>query len=115
MWLCYKYSAPGFLHWGYHVHNPEERYDTNYHTDGVSYPAGNAHVVYPTDKGAWNSVRAHLQRAGAMDYELFAILGKRDTEKAVALIEKVCRSFDDYDFSATDLDSVRHELLEILG
>lgn len=50
-----------------------------------------------------------------MDYELFAILGKRDTEKTVALIEKVCRSFDDYDFSATALDSVRHELLEILG
>ncbi len=115
MWLCYQYGAPGFLHWGYHVHNPEGRYDTNYHTDGVSYPAGNAHVVYPTEKGVWNGVRAHLQRAGAMDYELFAIPGKQDKAKATELIEKVCRTFDDYEFSSEALDNARHELLEALG
>ena len=115
MWMCYKYGAPGFLHWGYHVHNPEGRYDTNYHTDGVSYPAGNAHVVYPTETGVWNGVRGHLQRAGAIDYELLHILGLRDREKALAIIEKVCRTFDDYDFSAAALDAARRELLEALG
>jgi hypothetical protein len=115
MWLCYKYDAPGFLHWGYHVHNLEGRRDTNYHTDGVSYPAGNAHVVYPTDSGVWNGVRAHLQRAGAVDYELLAILGRQNREKAMELIEKVCRGFDDYEFSAEALDSVRRELLEAIG
>ena len=115
MWMCYKYGAPGFLHWGYHVHNPEGRWDTNYHTEGVSYPAGNAHVVYPTDTGVWNGVRAHLQRAGAVDYELLAILGRRDKEKAMELIRRVCRTFDDYEFSAAVLDGVRRELLEALG
>lgn len=115
MWLCYKYQAPGFLHWGYHVHNPAGRYDTNYHTEGVSYPAGNAHVVYPVGDGVWNGVRAHLQRAGAVDFELFAILGKRDRERAVALIERVCRTFDDYESSTAVLDSVRRELLEQIG
>ena len=115
MWMCYKYDAPGFLHWGYHVHNPEGRYDTNYHTDGVSYPAGNAHVVYPTETGVWNGVRGQLQRAGAIDYELLHILGLRDREKALAIIEKVCRTFDDYDFSAAALDAARRELLEALG
>ena len=115
MWMCYKYGAPGFLHWGYHVHNPEGRYDTNYHTEGVSYPAGNGHVVYPMGDGVWNGVRAHLQRAGAEDYELLAILGQRDPAKAAALIDRVCRTFDDYEFSAAILDGTRRELLEALG
>ena len=115
MWMCYKYGAPGFLHWGYHVHNPEGRRDTNYHTDGVSYPAGNAHVVYPTETGVWNGVRGHLQRAGAIDYELLHLLGQRDRDKALAIIERVCRTFDDYDFSAKALDAARRELLEALG
>ncbi len=115
MWLCYLYDAPGFLHWGYHVHNPKGRYDTNYHIDGVSYPAGNAHIVYPMEHMVWNGVRAHLQRAGAQDFELFCLLGKQDKDKVIALITKVCRSFDHYDFSATTLDQTRIELLEALG
>jgi hypothetical protein len=60
-------------------------------------------------------VRAHLQRAGAVDYELLHILGQRDKAKALALIGKVCRTFDDYEFSHEALDSVRRELLEELG
>jgi len=115
MWLCFKYGAPGFLHWGYHVHNPEGRYDTNYRTDGVSYPAGNAHVVYPVGSTVWNGVRAHLQRAGAMDYELLAILGKQDEEKANAIVERVARTFDDYEASAEAFDNARRELLETIG
>ncbi|MBQ7378536.1 MAG: DUF4091 domain-containing protein [Clostridia bacterium] len=114
MWMCYKYGAPGFLHWGYHVHNPDGRYDTNYHTDGVSYPAGNAHVVYPVDRTVWNGVRAHLQRAGAIDYELLAILGKHDKATALHLVDKVCRSFEDYEISSRAIDSVRRELLEAI-
>ena len=105
-------DAPSFLHWGYHAYNPEGRYDTNYHTEGVSYPAGNGHVVYPMGDTVWYGVRGHLQRAGAVDYELFHILGKRDKAKALALIGKVCRTFDDYEFSHKALDSVRRELLE---
>lgn len=115
MWLCYLYDAPGFLHWGYHVHNTDGRYDTNYHVDGVSYPAGNAHVVYPMGNTVWNSVRAHLQRAGAQDFELFSILGEQDHDKAIELITKVCRSFDDYEFGAEQLDNVRRELLDAIG
>lgn len=115
MWMCYKYGAPGFLHWGYHRHNPEGRNDTNFHTQGVSYPAGNAHAVYLTEGKPWYSVRGHLQRAGAIDYELLAILGKQDKAKALAIIEKVCRTFDDYEFSSEKLDSTRRELLEAIG
>ena len=115
MWMCYKYNAPGFLHWGYHVHNPEGRWDTNKHYPKNSHPAGNSFVVYLTEGNPWYSVRGHSQRTGAYDYELFNILGKTDKPKALALIDKVCRTFDDYEPSAELFDSVRRELLEALG
>ena len=62
----------------------------------------------------WYGVRAHLQRAGAVDYELLHILGKKDKAKATELIDKVCRTFDDYEFSYEALDNVRRELLEAI-
>ncbi len=119
MWLCYKYDCPGFLHWGYHYLNKP---DENGIVDGCykisekfKYPGGNGHVVYTGETGPIYGVRAHAQRTGAIDYELFNILGKTDPAKAKSLIERVARSFDDYDGSAALFDEVRHELLEILG
>jgi len=114
MWLCYKYNCPGFLHWGYHAHD-EGTAEICTRAGGRRYPAGNAHVVYTGDGRPWYSVRGHSQRTGACDWELFNILGKRDRDKAVELIEKCCRTFDDYDGSAQLFDEVRRELLEILG
>ena len=116
MWLCYKYNCPGFLHWGYHLHNPEIEKETCYRAGPERrYPAGNSFVVYPGDKSPWYAVRGHSQRTGAEDYELFNLLGQKDHDKAIALIEKVCRGFDDYNPSAELLDEVRHELLEAIG
>jgi hypothetical protein len=37
------------------------------------------------------------------------------SEKALALIDKVCRTFDDYNSDASVMDSVRKELLDALG
>ena len=115
MWMCYKYNAPGFLHWGYHVHNPEGRMDTNKHYPKHSHPAGNSFVVYLTDGKPWYSVRGHSQRTGAQDYELLNLLGKTDKAKALAIIDKVCRTFDDYEASAEIFDNARRELLEAIG
>ena len=50
-----------------------------------------------------------------MDYELLAILGKQDEEKANAIVERVARTFDDYETSAEALDNARRELLETIG
>ena len=113
MWMCVLYGCPGFLHWGYHCHNEERERSTCYRAGGnARYPAGNAHVVYPGDGRPWYSVRGHLQRAGAVDAELFTML---DKAKADELIRRVCTSFDDYDPSAAALEEVRREVLEILG
>ena len=118
MWLCYKYDTQGFLHWGYNEHNPELEKETCYRVEeGVYYPPGNSFVVYPGDGEPYYGVRGHAQRSGAYDYELFYQLGLRENGKQIAkeLIEKVCRSFDDYNPSASLLDEIRHELLELLG
>ncbi|MBQ2734057.1 MAG: DUF4091 domain-containing protein, partial [Clostridia bacterium] len=115
MWMCYKYGCNGFLHWGYHCHNEEERNDTCYKVREKRFPAGNAHVVYLAEDGPVYSVRGHLQRTGAEDYELLNILGKKDKKTALDIIEKVCRTFDDYEADAAALDNARRELLEAIG
>lgn len=115
MWMCYKYGCPGFLHWGYHCHNAEERNDTCYKVGERRFPAGNAHVVYLADKGPIYGVRGHSQRTGAEDYELLHLLGQRDPAAALAIVERVCRTFDDYSPEASDLDAARRALLEALG
>ncbi len=115
MWMCFKYGCPGFLHWGYHAYTPTGGLQDacTEAGNGLKYPAGNAHAVYIGTDGPLYSVRGHLQRAGAQDYELFSLLP--DREAAVRIIEKVCRSFDDYDGSAETFDEARRELLEALG
>lgn len=116
MWMCYKYNCPGFLHWGYHFHTKKFEEDTCGPNRLCGWmPAGNGFVVYPGNGGPVYGVRGHSQRTGAYDYELFNLLGQKDKKAALALVEKVCRTFDDYDPSAELLDETRHELLEMLG
>ena len=122
MWLCSKYGAKGFLHWGYHLHNPEGPGETCYRIeDGRAYPPGNSFCVYngydfdPEDRRPYYAVRGHAQRLGAYDCELLTQLRARDAAQTDALIERVCRGFDDYDPSAQALDAARIALLEALG
>jgi hypothetical protein len=122
MWLCYLYDAKGFLHWGYHLHNPEGARETCYSIgNGLAYPPGNSFCVYngydfdPEDKRPYYAVRGHLQRLGAYDYELFYLLGQRDRNMACEIIRSVCTSFDDYDPTAEALDIARQRLLSLLG
>ncbi len=113
MWLCCKYHCPGFLHWGYHAHDLGAE-DLCTPTGRNFYPPGNASVIYRGDGRPWYSVRGHLQRAGAADYELLYQLSQKDRAKAEEIIEKCCRSFDDYERSGEVIDAARVELLEAL-
>jgi len=113
MWLCYKYGCPGFLHWGYHHHN-EGAEELCTLVGRSRYPAGNAFVIYKGDGRPWYSVRGHLQRLGSYDYELFHKLGQKNQKKAIELIERCCRTFDDYESDAELLDNARIEMLKIL-
>ncbi|NLC43745.1 MAG: DUF4091 domain-containing protein [Clostridiales bacterium] len=116
MWMCYLYDAKGFLHWGYNVFNEDPFESTCYYRGNPEQllPPGNAFIVYPGDNGPWYSMRGHLQRAGAEDFELLYQLGLKDEEKAHEIIRKVCTSFDDYNSSADNFQTLRRELLEEL-
>mgnify|MGYP003293909871 CR=1 FL=1 len=115
-WMCVKYNFKGFLHWGYHLHTPERAEKTIYPNGKCGHmPAGNSFVVYPGDGKPEYGVRGHLQRTGAYDFELLTMLKEKNPDAALALIEKVCRTFDDYTTSSALIDETRHELLELLG
>ncbi|GEM_PF-524167 len=116
-WMCWLYGAKGFLHWGYNVHNPEVEKDTCYRPEeeenpGIKYPAGNAHIVYPGKSGPDWGIRAHLQRAGAEDYELICQLAQKDEQAARKLVTTLCTSFDDYDPDPAHFDAVHQQLLQ---
>lgn len=115
LWMCVKYNFKGFLHWGYHVHTELFEKQTILPAACGHLPPGNGHVVYPGNGRPEYSVRGHLQRTGAYDFELLTMLKKKDPAAALALIEKVCRTFDDYTTSSALIDETRKELLEQLG
>jgi len=118
LWMCIKYNFAGFLHWGYVFHTEEYEKNTVIpvkKSDHWGMPPGNGFIVYPGNGKPEYSVRGHLQRAGAQDYELLKQLEDKDPALAQTLIEKLCRSFDDYTTSGALVDQVRRELLEQLG
>ncbi len=117
MWGCYKYGCKGFLHFGYNLISPYLEKNLNHISirgKDKYFPAGNAVMVYPFGgkKAPFCGVRAHSQRGGAQDFELFYQLGQKDKEKAMSIVNKVCRSLTDYDDDATALDNARIELLK---
>lgn len=100
-WICHRYNFEGFLHWGYHV---------PYETASVHAP-GNTQIVYYRNGDYWDSIRAHVQRAGAEDWELISIIKEKDPAVADGLVEKACRTFDDYERDWKTFDALRLEVL----
>lgn len=116
IYMCYKYNTPGFLHFGYHLHNEETWGEACYRASrGRKFPGGNSFIVYPVNNGPQYSVRGHAQRCGIYDYELLKILGEKSPEKAEEILDLVCRDFSDYETDANKLDDARRQLLERLG
>ena len=103
-WMCYRYGLLGFLHWGYHAYADRKK------TLCVG-PAGNQCIVYPDGDGLVDTVRSHGQRAGAEDWELFAMLYRLDAARADALLARGCRTFTDYERSGTEVDRIHRDLL----
>ena len=114
LWLCYKYGLKGFLCWGYNWFTEDPYNNTCFKEDGVHpLPAGDNVLVYPGENNMpWQSLRAHVQRAAVEDNELLYLLGKKDKKLALKLVDKLCRSFTDYETEPNVFYSVRKEVLE---
>lgn len=105
-WMCHRYGFEGFLHWGYLSRSGLDLINSR------NMVPGNHQIVYLVDGLFWETVRSHNQRAGAEDWELLNIIKKNDEALAQKLIEKGCRTFDDYETDMNKVEAIRLEILE---
>ncbi len=104
-WICHRYNLEGFLHWGYHCLKNDLS-----DVSGPREPGGPGIVHYVNGK-FWDSMRAHAQRAGAEDWELISIIKEHNPELADKLVERACRTFDDYERDIETFEKLRLEVL----
>ena len=100
-WICHRYHFEGFLHWGYCV--PQE--------SKPFHAPGNTQIAYFVHGEYWNSMRAHAQRAGAEDWELLSVIKENNPQLADKLVERACRTFDDYERDWKVFDALHLEIL----
>ena len=115
-WLCYKYGATGYLHWGLMEWYVWEDFDANDATVGdqnVKRP-GDSWCIYPDKENMdiTSSIRLEAIREAAEDYELFAIYQQKDAAGAENLVNSTVRSAINYDDSVAEVAAKRHALLD---
>lgn len=119
-WGCAKYGIRGYLHWGYNqfggVPNPFEKTAAkNWTGIGTDFPCGDAFIVYPGEKGPWPSLRLEAERRGAEEAALLSVLKEQDREAHDALIDRVFRTFREYNNDPELLERTHEELLQALS
>ena len=102
-WICHRYNFEGFLHWGYHVPCDDGRW--------AMHAPGNTNLVYFMDGEYWHSIRSNAQRAGAEDWELLSIIKEKNPEFVEKIVERACRTFDDYESDWKVIEKLRLQIL----
>lgn len=115
-WLCYKYGATGYLHWGLMEWYVWEDFDVNDATVGdqnVKRP-GDSWCIYPDkdNMDITSSIRLEAIREAAEDYELFALYQQKDAAGAENLVNSTVRSATNYDDSVAEVAAKRRALLD---
>ncbi|MBQ9941096.1 MAG: DUF4091 domain-containing protein [Clostridia bacterium] len=106
-WMCHRYNFEGYLHWGYHN---EGGFDNTNFIKIMS--PGNHSIVYCVDGEYWETIRSMAQLSGAEDWELLSIISEKEPETAHRLVEKGCRTFDDYEMDPDKFEKIYLEILE---
>lgn len=120
IWMGVKYRMDGFLHWGYmdYTDKMDFIYDTNlplkYKGEMRYFPAGNAAMVYGSERALYTCLRAANQRLSAAEGELFMKLRDADPGLCDSLIASCCTDFETYTSDSAKILSVRRRLLEEL-
>ena len=117
-WVNYKYDIPGYLHWGLNYWRGEDPFGEQ--TDiqfegGQILPGGDSWIIYPKEGKLFSSIRYDAMRDGIVDYELFRMLEKKDSVKAMELVNKVIYKFDRYDNNIKAFREHRRNLMELLS
>ena len=115
-WACAKYNLQGFLHWGLN-HHGNDPYNglVVYHDGPLAFlPAGDSHIIYPGKDGPLSSQRFEAHRIGMEDCELLRQLKAKSPMQMNKIINRVLRSFNDYDKNIEDYRKTRKLLLDAL-
>jgi hypothetical protein len=115
-WFIYGYGLSGFLHWGANswMGDPFKQSVVPTGSGDATknfLPAGDTHILYPGDKGAWISLRYEAQRLGAEDYEALNIFGQKDAEAAEKLVFKHFPAMNSGPRDGASYWEARHDLL----
>ena len=115
-WACAKFNLEGFLHWGLNHHGDQPFEGLVVYHDGprAFLPAGDSHIIYPGKEGPLSSQRFEAHRIGMEDYELLRQLKAKSPAQMNKVINRVLRSFNDYDKNIADYRKTRKLLLETL-
>jgi len=115
-WLGAKYGATGYLHWGWNQWASDDPFNEIEDHGGYRLPAGDSHIVYPGPGGrAIDSLRHEAMLEGSQDYELLALLAKRDPKRAGKIIRKLILTPTWYSTSVPKFRAARRQLLDALS
>jgi hypothetical protein len=117
-WINYRFSIPGYLHWGFNFWRGEGPFDetTSIQLEsGTILPGGDAWICYPGDHKILSSIRLEAMRDGIVDYELLSMLGDRLPDEAAELARQVVYRFDYYDINVEAFRDKRKKILELLS
>jgi len=119
-WGAAYYNTGGYLHWGlnqYHA-DPFKQSVIHHSAPGAGannfLPAGDTHIVYPGKDGPLSSIRFESHRMGVEDYDLLQKLKVRNEKEYNKLINRLFRSYTDYNLSISDYRKVKKKLLTVL-
>ncbi len=117
-WGAAHYNTFGFLHWGLNQYSANPWLQTVVHhpAPGAAannfLPAGDTHIFYPGENGPLSSIRFEAHRTGIEDFELLDQLKKKNKKLIEVIINKIFRSYTDYDTSVKKYRDARQQLLK---
>ncbi|MDR1223631.1 MAG: DUF4091 domain-containing protein [Tannerella sp.] len=111
-WLCYKWGLSGWLHWGWNFW--VEWFQQDFHSVDDAAFKGDHYSVYPDTKNNMikTSIRMEAIRDMGEEYELLRILGRKNPELALRMVNSVTPDADrNYTRDTERMNDVRASLI----
>ncbi|GGW45912.1 DUF4091 domain-containing protein [Arenibacter certesii] len=119
-WGAAHYNTDGYLHWGLNQYQADPyQISTVKHPSPAAgpnnyLPAGDTHIIYPGDNRPLSSLRFEAHRIGIEDYELLEQIKGKNLVAYKNLMQKIFRSYTDYNVNIMVYREVKKELLQLL-
>ena len=121
--LLYKYDIKGFLHWGLNFYNSRiSLYKINPYlvsSGGGAFASGDPFILYPSQDGAYNSIRGKLTREAIGDLDLCRTaekkIGRAGVLKLIDSIAGMDVSFECYSHDDNYLPTLREKLIDAIN